>query len=567
MSFNFGSSGGFNFGQTPAASSGQPIPATSAPAGLFGQPAAAQPNNLFGASTQATQASVPAPAFGGFGGGGNTKREASGADAGTGGKKPAFSFGGPSTSTLGSAASAPSLFGTPAKPPGSNLFGNSTTPAAPPPLFGNVAAATSTTPASAPPPLFGAAPAATASASSASLFGAAPASGGGLFGTTAQPPASKPTFSFGAPASTAPASTPAAPSGLFSQTSTQPPAGGIFGAKPPTSTGQAPATTPAPLSFGAPAASTSSTPTPLLFGAAPSTSTPSSSAAPTTTSAPLSFKPPATTAPAASAPALSFGAPSSTSTSTLSFGKPTTTPSATLATNPTTVAPTPSLLKGKTLEEIVNGWSAELEERTRDFGEIAGEVREWDRVLRDNGEKISSLYAAVLPLSPLQTQISSSLGYVESQQKDLAAILDSYEAQIGDLVDQSSTSAGWRGNTGQAEKERERAYTLATSLSNSLDTTSSSLSALIQTLNSLSPSLRPGAAQSVDDPLTQIAAILNAHLGSLKWIESTTDNLKNSVRDLEGRVGEVKARSPALASSTSRLGTPVRGQSMGSSRR
>lgn len=71
--------------------------------------------------------------------------------------------------------------------------------------------------------------------------------------------------------------------------------------------------------------------------------------------------------------------------------------------------------------------------------------------------QISSLYKAVLPLSPLQGQITSSLDYVESQQKDLSDILDSYEAQVGELVDQSATSAGWRGNSGQAEKEREKA--------------------------------------------------------------------------------------------------------------
>lgn len=60
-------------------------------------------------------------------------------------------------------------------------------------------------------------------------------------------------------------------------------------------------------------------------------------------------------------------------------------------------------------------------------------------------------------MSPLQDKIISSLDYVEGQQKDLSAILDSYEAQIEGLVDQSTASAGWRGNSGQAEKEREKA--------------------------------------------------------------------------------------------------------------
>lgn len=82
------------------------------------------------------------------------------------------------------------------------------------------------------------------------------------------------------------------------------------------------------------------------------------------------------------------------------------------------------------------------------------------------------------------------------------------------------------------------------SLSNSLDTTSTSLTSLIQTLNSLSPSLANGSSSDEqDDPLTQIAAILNAHLGSLKYIEESGKRLKKDVTDLEGRVSEVSRRS------------------------
>ena len=107
-------------------------------------------------------------------------------------------------------------------------------------------------------------------------------------------------------------------------------------------------------------------------------------------------------------------------------------------------------------------------------------------------------------------------------------------------------------------------YTLATSLSGSLDTTASSLTTLVQTLNALSPSLRPAASttasEQAEDPLTQIATILNAHLGSLRWIEGTTDGLRKSVEDLEGRVAQqtLKSGLPARQSRSS-TGTPNRG--------
>lgn len=79
----------------------------------------------------------------------------------------------------------------------------------------------------------------------------------------------------------------------------------------------------------------------------------------------------------AATPALSFGAKPA---GALALGTP--------AKAPLASAPVPSMLAGKSLDEIVNHWSGELEERTRDFAHIAGEVREWDRLLRDNGEQV-----------------------------------------------------------------------------------------------------------------------------------------------------------------------------------
>ena len=65
------------------------------------------------------------------------------------------------------------------------------------------------------------------------------------------------------------------------------------------------------------------------------------------------------------------------------------------------VALAPSMLRGKTLDEIVNNWSRELGGRTRDFVDIAGEVRdrEWDKVLRENGEKVRELHPRLLAFS------------------------------------------------------------------------------------------------------------------------------------------------------------------------
>jgi nuclear pore complex protein Nup62 len=55
------------------------------------------------------------------------------------------------------------------------------------------------------------------------------------------------------------------------------------------------------------------------------------------------------------------------------------------------VAP-PSMLKGKSIEEIINRWSNELESHVRDFNKFGTEVAVWDRSLIENGNNVSLPY-------------------------------------------------------------------------------------------------------------------------------------------------------------------------------
>lgn len=51
--------------------------------------------------------------------------------------------------------------------------------------------------------------------------------------------------------------------------------------------------------------------------------------------------------------------------------------------------PAPNLLRGKTLEDIVDGWNKDLDSQVKEFERQAGEVREWDKVLVRNGNQVS----------------------------------------------------------------------------------------------------------------------------------------------------------------------------------
>ena len=47
------------------------------------------------------------------------------------------------------------------------------------------------------------------------------------------------------------------------------------------------------------------------------------------------------------------------------------------------------MLRGKSIEEIVNRWSNELETHVKEFKKFASEVSVWDRALIENGNNVS----------------------------------------------------------------------------------------------------------------------------------------------------------------------------------
>ncbi|KAJ7699950.1 Nsp1-like C-terminal region-domain-containing protein [Mycena rosella] len=469
---------------------------------------------------------------------------------------------------------APNLFGGgAAKPAGSGLFGGGNTAApASGGLFGNNNAAP------APPAsggLFGGGAADSGAKLQTSLFGGAPAGSSNIFGASSnanataaptpnlfgssQPPAAANSL-FGGGGLAKPAEPAAAKPSFFSQ--------------PGSSTG--PAAAPAVGGFNLPAkpadAPPAAAPTNNLFGKPAGTSTPAPTASPFSiggnkdgAAAPAPAggffaKPTAGPAPtASSAPAPGAGAISLFGSTkpdekkdapATSFGlsKPKEGEQAPgLASAPSTgsgpvvaVAP-PSMLRGKTIEEIVNKWSSELETHVREFNKFAGEVAVWDRALIENGNNLAALYSHVLAAEREQNDIDQSLDHIEQQQKDLSSTLDAYEKATQEVF------GGHGGNlraldAGPADTERDKNYMLATDLHTQLDDLSGSLTQMIESVNGLS--LLSGPEVSGDDPMAQIAQILGSHLESLQWIDG-------AVREVEGKVTEVETRVNASGYSTS----------------
>jgi len=55
----------------------------------------------------------------------------------------------------------------------------------------------------------------------------------------------------------------------------------------------------------------------------------------------------------------------------------------------TITAQPPSMLRGKTIEEIVNKWPSYLEVQVKEFSEFAAGVAVWDLALIENGNSVS----------------------------------------------------------------------------------------------------------------------------------------------------------------------------------
>ncbi|KAL3969974.1 homeobox protein HoxA/B/D3 [Sarotherodon galilaeus] len=537
--FTFGQpSSGFSFGtQKTTASASAPAPAPTTGFGLTTSTPATAGGFTFGSSIQTQSTTNPS---GGFSFGTPAKSTAAGGG---------FSFGAPTTT-----------FGMNAAPPTTTAasgltLGSTATPAAGSgfTLGASLSAQTTATAPAGGGFTFGAAsqaqtqPVATA-APAASTAPSGLAFGGFSFGgpkvqvtsaaastTTTNTSTTGGGFSFGtsAPSSLAqPTSTAAAAAAAAAAATTGQGGGFSFGIKP-SSTPAPPASTQAPPSFGpslfaqpiTTAAATAAGPG-FAFNAVSASAASTSTATTTATGGSLTFmiKPlvPATTtsAPASTATA----AASTTGTVTgFSLGPKTasitsTTTAASATTTASTTSTAPPVMTYAQLEGLINKWSLELEDQERHFLQQATQVNAWDRMLVENGEKITSLHKEMEKVKLDQRRLNQELDFILSQQKELEDLLcpleESVKEQSGTIYMQN------------ADEERERTYKLAENVDAQLKRMSQDLKEIIEHLNTSS-----GPADT-SDPLQQICKILNAHMDSLQWIDQNSVLLQRKVEEV-----------------------------------
>ena len=137
-------------------------------------------------------------------------------------------------------------------------------------------------------------------------------------------------------------------------------------------------------------------------------------------------------------------------------------------------------------------------------------------------------------------------------------------------------------DTGPADTERDKkwilpvffsfhysnktlSYVLATELHGHLDDLSSSLTQLIESVNTVSLGSETAKPSSGEDPMSQIAQVLSSHLESLQWIDNASRDLEIKMTEVEKRVKDAGV-TPNGYSSPSMTGNGSRSRGFGLNR-
>lgn len=215
--------------------------------------------------------------------------------------------------------------------------------------------------------------------------------------------------------------------------------------------------------------------------------------------------------PATAAISSTFGA-TSTSATTGS-----TTAAATLSSIPTTtlssVPASTNQLNFCQLEELINKWTLELEEQEKIFMNQATQVNSWDNMLISNSNKIMSINDAVEKVKIEQQALEQELEFISAQHSEL-------DDCIKPLQDEFTKSS-------HIDVEKAQTYILAENLDTQLRQMSEDLKEVIEHLNEANKN-----DNANDDPIVQIGLILNAHMSSLQWIESSASQVTAQIDNI-----------------------------------
>ena len=169
------------------------------------------------------------------------------------------------------------------------------------------------------------------------------------------------------------------------------------------------------------------------------------------------------------------------------------------------------------MEENVNKWNDDLDELERQFLAQATQINAWDRLVLENGDRITSLNEELAKIKANQDRLDQDLDFIGSQQKDLEEFIGNLEGSLANSAINQPQDA--------ADEQRRDIFSTAENIDCQLKQMTQDLREVIERINST------GHAEenAMTSPFGQLERILNAHVDSLNWADQSIENLTKQI--------------------------------------
>lgn len=142
-------------------------------------------------------------------------------------------------------------------------------------------------------------------------------------------------------------------------------------------------------------------------------------------------------------------------------------------------------------------WLSDTTKYKNQFLRQAEEIKKWDQLLIENGDKISKLYNDTIEEEKKQNRVETQLMYLENEQNELSEVLDHYERLVKELFE--GQMGGLEGMQ-PADQEREKTYIMAQRLNDHLEQMGKDLGGMIDEINKASTTINKTTNQ--EDPVS-----------------------------------------------------------------
>ncbi|XP_022856412.1 nuclear pore complex protein NUP62-like [Olea europaea var. sylvestris] len=207
-------------------------------------------------------------------------------------------------------------------------------------------------------------------------------------------------------------------------------------------------------------------------------------------------------------------------------------PASSSGTTSTAVASAPKLpseITGKTVEEIIKDWNAELQERTGKFRKQANAIAEWDLKILRNRDILLQLESEVAKVVETQGSLERQLELIETHQDEVDKALHSMEDEAERIYKDEQGSL----LEDEAASTRDAMYEQAELIEMELEHMTEQIKSIINTLNSN----QGGELEATDGmtPLDIVVRVLNNQLSSLLWVDEKAEEFSSRIQELASR--------------------------------